>query len=81
MNISEGIKRLEIVLYGAWTAFIIFLAVKQLIGAHEVGVDVFEGNFIVAGFAVWLIPIGTVWGAIRIIAWVVRGFFSRKDDD
>lgn len=66
MNIAKGIKRLEIVLYGAWT--VLFL------------IGVFTGKAeskLLEVSTIWIGGFGVTW----VIAWVVEGFFGPKEPD
>ena len=68
MNISKGVKRLEILLYAAWTTFTAYIA----FGYPNLGQEELLNSLLL-----WLGGIAPVWG----IAWVLKGFFGPKDQD
>lgn len=68
MNIAKGIKRLEIVLYGAWTT------VTAILGSN---VTNWGQEQVLKLLLFWLAGLAPVWG----IAWVLKGFFGPKEPD
>ena len=66
MNIFRGINRLEIVLFVLWTAFFVTGLIFK-----------WEKIPLLQWLAFWLGGIGV----IGEIAWVLKGFFGRKDQD
>ena len=65
MNISKGVKRLEILLYAAWTTFTAYIA----FGYPNLGQEELLNSLLL-----WLGGIAPVWG----IAWVLKGFLDQK---
>ena len=53
MNISKGVKRLEILLYAAWTTFTAYIA----FGYSNLGQEIFLNSLLL-----WLGGIALVWG-------------------
>jgi hypothetical protein len=69
---NEVIRRLQVVLYTLWI----------LLGCVMIVVYLFEGEikfeFLSLVYVlVWFLPIAVSWVLIRLVAWIIAGFFDR----
>ena len=74
MNIREGRKRFEIVLYGLWSISAFAFGITDFLGDTYITTK----DLLLFGLA-WVAPIVCIAITLRVVSWVLEGFFQKRD--